>query len=277
MGHAVAALTAMSRQVQKKPLFIPLFGVLAGVLGAVNALLAQIPLVGWIASGVLLGPAIQAGLVAMAAAMYERAEFALDVFAPSVEEHWVSLVGAQLNSIVAFLVLAFVVVIVALLGTGLSAGVTEAVATGPSVVTGAVGVTSILLFLFVAAVALVFYAVFQFIGVAVVLNSAGAVDAVRQSIRVCVSKPVSVLGYSLLNPLVVSLPVILLAAPLGAIGLFVDGSQPGAVTAVLAGLGGAIGYVVGSALSSVYHVSFFSRVSSVLNLDGDSTPIVQNG
>lgn len=274
MGHAVVALATVSNQVQKNPLFIPLFGVLAGVFGFLNTIISQIPLLGWIASGIVFGPAIQAGMVAIAATMYNRAEFSLDVFVPSVKQHWVSLVGARLIGGIVFLLIVFFVAIVALLGTGLSAGAMEALSTGPAAATEAIGATSLLLLAFTVAVALVWYAVFQFVGVAIILNGVGAVGSFQQAIQVCVSQPVSVIGYSVLNPLVVFLPVVLGAAPLGAIGFFVDGFQPGVVTAIFGGLGGVVGYTAGSALSAVYHVSFFSRVSSSLGLEGASRSVI---
>jgi hypothetical protein len=272
MGTALTSATAVFQRTGQSATAVALLGAVAVALAVVNVLVSAIPLVGWIASPLVVTPVVSAGTLALAAAIHTRGDCDLSLFVPSVKEHFVPLIGAYLA--VAATMIGLVLVgaiaftfVVGLSAATLSSGDPSAAAVGSLGVGG-----SILALVFAFGVMGVIF-IFQFVPVSIVINGVGVADAFKQSAGVIKSKPLSVLGYAVIRQAFGVIPVGAGVVVLAIVGVAIEGGSPGSITAGAALLGGLFGGVIGIPLQQIYHVAYFSTASSQLSQSGSGTPV----
>lgn len=272
MGVALDSATAVFQRIGQSAPAVVLLGAVAVALAVVNMIVSLIPLVGWIASPLVVTPVVSAGTLALAAAIYTRGDFDLSLFVQSVKEYFVPLIGAYLAFGVAMIGLILIGAIAFTFVVGLSAA---AVSSGdPSA--AAVSSLGIGGSLFTIAFGVVIFGalfVFQFVPVSIVTNGTGVADSFRQLAGVIKANPLSVIGYAVIRQVFGAIPVGIGVIAFAIVGFVIETGSPGSVTTGAALLGGLFGGLIGIPLQQIYHVAYFSRASSQLSQMGSGTHV----
>lgn len=281
MGAAIDAIGDTGKILRHNPLIVPV-GIGVNVVGGlitlvVSFVLGLIPLF-----GPLLAPVVQGvfaavmvtGLLGMAYAG-RNGNGNLDAFMSSVQNGFLSYLGAFLLLMTVSFVVTFVLFLVFIFTVGFgAAGISEA--GGGASAFARVGLMIALMFLVVMFVFALVGFVIQFFDIAIVADDATALSSFSKSFDLVTRAPLSVLGYTALRALivgsVVGIPYVIVLV-LGAGVESLAGSTAsglgqgfGLVTIVLLGIWvlviGPLGFIV----NFTYHAAFYNRHQALGNV-----------
>jgi len=246
-----------------------LYGVLGGVLG-------PIPFIGQLVFFFLVVPALNAGIIGMAYAINEYGGASLSSYTDSVKENIGSMAVAYLvTGIIQGILFFLLTVVVGIIGVVVGGGVIsqlggpDQIAQDPQALVGLVtsaGVILLLVFLLWFVLLGLLFMLFQFIGPAIVVGGRGVGSAIKKSVGIFTSHPLSVIGYTLLRGLSFG---IIVAIPLVIVGMgALDSAGTGVnTTSPMVGIGGllaVISFPLAYAFFMMYHTTYYYDVT-----DGD--------